>query len=321
MDIKKLIEAAKEINENFGLEPAIVVTKKATEASLLEGLKEAAEEFRTNDEFSKETIKTLKSLKLWPPVEKEEEEDDEDINLPGAEEDDEDEDDDEDQEEEEEEESKPVQKSSKKNAVPAPEPESEPESEPEEEEEDKSVGTPYFSELIKTVKGSSKVDLPSRIALLKKVVKANPTIFPSLVKIVASKFDADDIRAKMLETLLKAEGKSIVSKGPKGAMVVDDLKEKPAKETKTKKTEKGTEVKKEKIKKASRAGGPTKKSVIEEMTATKKGATIEEMAKAIVERGIDDDYLKNCTVTKLWLAKMGFDIKKASIAKDPYFKK
>ena len=44
------------------------------------------------------------------------------------------------------------------------------------------------------------------------------------------------------------------------------------------------------------------------------------MAKAIVDRGIDADYDKNCRVVKAHLQKMGFDTKKASIEANPIFK-
>jgi hypothetical protein len=64
----------------------------------------------------------------------------------------------------------------------------------------------------------------------------------------------------------------------------------------------------------------TKKSVILELLKSKKGATIEQMAQAIVDRGIDADYDKNCRVVKAHLQKMGFDTKKASIEANPIFK-
>ncbi len=64
----------------------------------------------------------------------------------------------------------------------------------------------------------------------------------------------------------------------------------------------------------------TKKSIIVELLKSKKGATIEQMAQAIVDRGIDADYDKNCRVVKAHLQKMGFDTKKASIEANPIFK-
>ena len=67
--------------------------------------------------------------------------------------------------------------------------------------------------------------------------------------------------------------------------------------------------------------GKTKKSIIEEMIGTKKGATVEEMAQRMVDEGIDADYKKNLVVTKLWLSKMGFATNKAAIEKTPNFKK
>ena len=64
----------------------------------------------------------------------------------------------------------------------------------------------------------------------------------------------------------------------------------------------------------------TKKVVVEEMIAKKGGATIEEIAQAITDEGIDLDHTKNLVVSKLWLNKMGYDTKKASIEKNPKFK-
>lgn len=64
----------------------------------------------------------------------------------------------------------------------------------------------------------------------------------------------------------------------------------------------------------------TKKSIVLELLKSKKGATIEQMAQAIVDRGIDTDYDKNCRIVKAYLQKMGFDTKKASIEANPIFK-
>jgi hypothetical protein len=109
--------------------------------------------------------------------------------------------------------------------------------------------------------------------------------------------------------------------GSKKVIVVADEEEpepeeeEPEEEVKPKKAEKA------KAPKAKNTTGKTKKSIVEEMIGTKKGATIEEIAKRIVDEGIDPDYKKNLVVTKLWLSKMGFPTTKASIEKNPYFKK
>ena len=62
----------------------------------------------------------------------------------------------------------------------------------------------------------------------------------------------------------------------------------------------------------------TKKSIV--IGCLKDGATIEEMAQAIVDQGIDPDYKKNCYIVKLWLSKMGYDVKKAAIEANPIFR-
>lgn len=80
-------------------------------------------------------------------------------------------------------------------------------------------------------------------------------------------------------------------------------------------------VRKSAPKKPKKEGVKTKKAIVLEMIATKTGATIEEMAQAMVDQGVDDDLKTNLVVTKLWLSKMGFDTKKAAIEKNPRFKK
>lgn len=52
----------------------------------------------------------------------------------------------------------------------------------------------------------------------------------------------------------------------------------------------------------------TKKSIIIDML--QNGATIEQMAKAIVKKGIGGDLDRNIATTKLWLPKIGFAIVK-----------
>ena len=54
----------------------------------------------------------------------------------------------------------------------------------------------------------------------------------------------------------------------------------------------------------------TKKSVVIELISTKKGALVADIAKAIVDRGIDADLEKNIRVVKLWLAKIGFNVER-----------
>ena len=93
--------------------------------------------------------------------------------------------------------------------------------------------------------------------------------------------------------------------------------EKPAK--KDKKTKKDVGKKENKIpKKEKNKGSLTKKEVI--LQSLKKGMTIEQMAQRIVDDGIDDDYGKNCRVVKAHLRKMGYDVRKETIEKNPVFK-
>ena len=93
--------------------------------------------------------------------------------------------------------------------------------------------------------------------------------------------------------------------------------EKPAK--KDKKTKKDVGKKENKIpKKEKNKGSLTKKEVV--LQGLKKGMTIEQMAQRIVDDGIDDDYGKNCRVVKAHLRKMGYDVRKEAIEKNPVFK-
>jgi len=83
MNYKVLINAAKDLNETFGLQPPIVY-RGVTEDFLLEQLKEAAssitEDTMDDDErdLQKGTVETLKKLKMWPKVKKSKDEDEED---------------------------------------------------------------------------------------------------------------------------------------------------------------------------------------------------------------------------------------------------
>ena len=93
--------------------------------------------------------------------------------------------------------------------------------------------------------------------------------------------------------------------------------EKPAK--KDKKTKKDVGKKENKTpKKEKNKGSLTKKEVV--LQSLKKGMTIEQMAQRIVDDGIDDDYRKNCRVVKAYLRKMGYDVRKEAIEKNPVFK-
>ncbi|MHA1981097.1 MAG: hypothetical protein ACTSXN_08405 [Promethearchaeota archaeon] len=55
---------------------------------------------------------------------------------------------------------------------------------------------------------------------------------------------------------------------------------------------------------------PTKKSVCLEFLQKRNGGSIDEMAQAIVDKGIDPDYEKNKRTCRLWLSKIGFPVKK-----------
>lgn len=54
----------------------------------------------------------------------------------------------------------------------------------------------------------------------------------------------------------------------------------------------------------------TKKSVCLEFISRNGGGSINDMARAIVERGIDPDFEKNVRVCRLWMSKIGFPVKK-----------
>lgn len=94
-------------------------------------------------------------------------------------------------------------------------------------------------------------------------------------------------------------------------------KEEPAEEpAEEKKTEKPAEKKSEKKSEKKL----TKKQIVIDMISSETGATIEQIAQEIVDKKIDSNFSKNCTVVKLWLSKMGFDTKKKAIEVNPIFK-
>jgi outer membrane biosynthesis protein TonB len=112
---------------------------------------------------------------------------------------------------------------------------------------------------------------------------------------------AEKIHEKNIASAPVNKGKKAPAPKPK---VEEEEEEEPEPEEKPapkkEKAEKAPKPKKEK--------GPalTKKSIIIDMTGSARGATIEEMAQAMVE---------------LWLAKMGFNTRKEAIQKDPRFKR
>jgi hypothetical protein len=54
----------------------------------------------------------------------------------------------------------------------------------------------------------------------------------------------------------------------------------------------------------------TKKSVCLEYLSKKEGGSLKEMARAIVDRGIDSDFDKNVRVCRLWMSKIGVPVKR-----------
>jgi len=161
-----------------------------------------------------------------------------------------------------------------------------------------------------------EVDQAERIKDLKDIAKSNDEFKAIRGKLNGYK-ELEDLRGAMLKIL----------DGP-----VEEAPEVKAEAEKEKEAEpayvkKGIEKKKE-APKATMKIVPkdkpekkrTKKAVVEEMISTKKGATIEEIAKVITDEGIDTDFEKNKKVVKLWLSKMGYDTKKATVEKTPKFK-
>jgi len=54
----------------------------------------------------------------------------------------------------------------------------------------------------------------------------------------------------------------------------------------------------------------TKKSVVIELISKGDGATVNQIAKEIVRRGIDADLEKNKRVVRLWLSKLGMPVQR-----------
>jgi hypothetical protein len=55
---------------------------------------------------------------------------------------------------------------------------------------------------------------------------------------------------------------------------------------------------------------PTKKSIVITFLDKPEGGTIDQIAQAIVDLGIDPDLDKNKRTTRLWLSKVGFAVTK-----------
>ena len=106
------------------------------------------------------------------------------------------------------------------------------------------------------------------------------------------------------------------SKDKKGGKSAKDTKDtKGAKDTKDTKGAKAPKTS------TSTGSRPTKKSIVERFLDSKKGGTIEQMAQAMVDEGVDPDYDMNFKVAKLWLNKMGYKTTKAVLAENPVFKR
>lgn len=102
----------------------------------------------------------------------------------------------------------------------------------------------------------------------------------------------------------------------------------PAKVKKTKTGDPAAEQAKEERRKAkedrraakeSKAPRETKWSIIQEMTATKEGATMDELAAEIARRGVDTDQEKAKRTIKIMLGRLGFDTRKATMEANPKF--
>jgi hypothetical protein len=187
--MKQLIMVAKELNEVLGLEPPIPING-VTESKLKQGIEDAMElvNYET-DEFSPGTIKTLQALGLWEGIE---------TKAPEVE----------DEDEEEVEEEVEVE-------------------EDEEEVEEEEVGNDY-SDLIKKIKATSKLDLTNRVKELKRLVKSY-AVFESLRSGVAGKFDAQALRESMLKVLIKAETEGVA---PQEKEVIEKKETKKPEKTK-----------------------------------------------------------------------------------------
>lgn len=188
MKKEQLIAAAKELNELFGIDPAIPTKKSTTEDELTEKLIEAAEMIEEGDEISEETIEVLTE-----------------IGAPGFEsdEDDSDEDSDDEKEEAEEEEEKPAKdkKAAKKEEkAPAKKVEMKPakgkkvvEEDPEDEEEEE-----------KPTKKADKKPAKKEAAPVKKEKKEKgPGVIQTIADLIENSGEKGISKDKILEKLEK----------------------------------------------------------------------------------------------------------------------
>ena len=123
---------------------------------------------------------------------------------------------------------------------------------------------------------------------LKQIVSDNPEVFADVKAEIKNLKDASSLKEAMLEVL---EGSSETSTPePKTEQEEEELTFKKAAKAPAKKKGKGQT--------------KTKKSVVLEMTNSKKGTTVDEIAKKIVDEGIDPDFEKNKKTVRLWLRKL-----------------
>jgi hypothetical protein len=93
--------------------------------------------------------------------------------------------------------------------------------------EEEEVGNDY-SDLIKKIKATSKLDLTNRVKELKRLVKSY-AVFESLRSGVAGKFDAQALRESMLKVLIKAETEGVA---PQEKEVIEKKETKKPEKTK-----------------------------------------------------------------------------------------
>lgn len=182
MKREKLIEAAKELNELLGLDPAIPTKKNTDEDLIIEKICEAAELIEEGDEVSEETIEVLTELEA-PGFEAEEAE--------------------EDPEEDPEPEEKPAKKSKKEDEKPAAKPADKKKAKKEEAEEDPEPEEEDEKPAKKSAKKEEKKPAAKKEAPAKKKEKG-PGVIQTIADLIegAGKkgISKDDILKELEET-------------------------------------------------------------------------------------------------------------------------
>lgn len=158
------------------------------------------------------------------------------------------------------------------------------------------------------------------VGVNKEVILSNFMKAIEAIPDVDGKFPGPKVALDFFNSIVDMESKAAQAEQKAAEKTEKPKKEKTPKEPKEKKEKtpkepKPPKEKKEKTPKEPKEKGPTKKDVVIEYLQREGGATLEEMAKRCTELGLGD-FDRNYGTVKLWIPKIGFDVKKVTTEED-----